>query len=91
VEDTTRSRGRSPEEILVNYNFGGIILEELEKVEKRENITVSTVDELVNMLLGFAKLGVDPLTSGPLAPKNSHKHNSTQNKWSPKLNMPLNR
>ena len=69
MEDTTRSRGRSPEEILVNYNFGGIILEELEKVEKRENITVSTVDELVNMLLGFAKLGVDSFNFWPTGPE----------------------
>ncbi|MEM0272754.1 MAG: LLM class flavin-dependent oxidoreductase [Thermoprotei archaeon] len=68
VRESALKSGRNPQTIRVNYNFGGIILEDDAKSQstpKIDNVIVASVNEWVNTLRRLRALGVDSFSFGP--------------------------
>ncbi|MEM3637298.1 MAG: LLM class flavin-dependent oxidoreductase [Conexivisphaerales archaeon] len=66
IEDAAKHAGRNPASIIVNYNFGGVILEDESQVKpSRPNVLYATIEGWVEILLNFHKLGVTSFNFWP--------------------------
>lgn len=68
VKQAALKSGRDPASILVNYNFGGVILEsesQREKTQSTPNVIVGSIDEWVEMILRLSTLGVNSFSFWP--------------------------